>query len=253
MTVFPNAKLNLGLNVLRKRPDGYHDLDTLFIPYFGFKDRLDIVPSAEFGIDIFREGGVDWDPMQDLCAKAWRLLRDDFGIDPVHISLEKNIPVGAGLGGGSADAAFTLAALNDIFSLGLSRDALAAYASGLGSDCAFFVWNRPMLGSGRGEVLEDFDLDLSPWRVEVTVPSGVSVSTAEAYRGIVPCVREIPLREVLSMPVEEWRGRLVNDFEKTVFAAHPVLAGIKEDFYSRGAVYASMSGSGSSVYGIFRA
>lgn len=253
MKTFPNVKLNLGLDVLRRRPDGYHDIETLFVPYSGFSDCLEIEESASFSIDIVREGGVDWDPLQDLCAKAYRLLSADFHLPPVHISLEKRSPVGAGLGGGSSDAAFTLKMLSEMFSLGLSDACLASYAARLGSDCAFFIYNRPMFGSGRGEILSDFPVDLSGWRTEVVVPTDISVSTADAYRGIVPSLPSVSLREALLRPVEEWPGLVKNDFETTVFAKYPALADIKQSLYSRGAVYAAMSGSGSAVFALFRA
>lgn len=252
MKTFPNVKLNLGLDVLRRRPDGYHDIETLFVPNYSFSDCLEIEEAPEFSIDIVRDGGVGWDPMQDLCAKAYRLLATVFSIPPVHIHLEKRSPVGAGLGGGSSDAAFTLRMLSEMFSLGLSDSVLASYAARLGSDCAFFIYNRPMFGSGRGEVLEDFDVDISGYRVELVVPDGISVSTADAYGGIIPSVPAIPLREALSRPVEEWRHAVKNDFEMTVFAKYPVLADIKKSLYERGAVYAAMSGSGSALFALFR-
>ena len=164
-----NVKVNLGLNVLRRRPDGFHDIETLFVPYYGFGDDLEIVPAFDFDIEIDNCG---WDPQEDLTARAYRLLRDEFGLPPVSIRLFKGAPVGAGLGGGSADAAFALRRLNDIFSLALSDDELAARAAKLGSDCAFFIYNRPMIGTGRGEVLEPFDLDLSGYEMRVEIPQG---------------------------------------------------------------------------------
>ena len=272
----PNVKLNLGLNVLRKRVDGYHDLETLFIPYHGIHDTLEIItgddysrtlaglverygalaqavsPDGKLMISLAREGGVDWDPLKDLTAKAYFLLAAEHKLPPMKIFLEKTSPVGAGLGGGSADAAFALRMMAELAGLQLTDAQLAAYAAQLGSDCAFFVYNRPMLGSGRGEILEAFDLDLAAWRIEVVIPSDVAVSTAEAYRGIVPRLPELPLREVLALPVSQWKGRLVNDFESTVFTCHPSLAKVKESLYDRGAVYAAMSGSGSACFGIFR-
>lgn len=184
MTVYPNVKLNLGIRVLGKRPDGYHELQTAFVPCYAFSDCLEIVPAASFEVDVFGPEYTGWDPSEDLSARAWRMLRADFGIPPVRISLEKRSPVGAGLGGGSADGAFTLVALNEMFSLGLSKEALADYAAGLGSDCAFFVYNFPMFGSGRGEVLEPLRLPLDGYRFEVAVPEGVHVSTREAYEGL---------------------------------------------------------------------
>ena len=275
MITHPNVKVNLGLNVLRKRPDGYHDLETLFVPYMGITDTLEIVtgddysrtiaslqerygaltqavsPDGKLMITLAREGGVDWDPLQDLTARAYALLAQDYKLPPMKIFLEKRSPVGAGLGGGSADAAFALRMIASLAGLELPDADLAAYAARLGSDCAFFVYNRPMFGSGRGEVLEPFDLDLEGLQLEVVVPDGVSVSTADAYRGIRPREPERPLREVLRQPVHSWKEDLRNDFEETVFAKYPSLPAVKEKLYARGAVYAAMSGSGSAFFGLF--
>lgn len=274
MITYPNVKLNLGLNVLRKRPDGFHDLETAFIPYPDIHDVLEIVtgddysrtlmglqerygalaqaisPDGKLMISIARAEGVDWDPLKDLTAKAYFLLAQDYALPPMKIFLEKLSPVGAGLGGGSADAAFALRMIAELGGLSLSDVELAAYAAQLGSDCAFFIYNRPMFGSGRGEVLEPFDLDLSAYEFKVFIPEGVSVSTADAYRGIVPHLPEKPLREVLSQPVETWKEELKNDFEETVFAKYPSLAPVKEMLYNEGAVYAAMSGSGSAFFQI---
>ena len=284
MVLQTNVKLNFGLSVLRKREDGYHDLETLFVPCHEFGDTLEVITSDDYSrtsaslfrhlgdelaqgisedgklmITIARKEGVDWDPLKDLCAKAYFLLANDFQLPPVKIFLEKKAPVGAGLGGGSADAAFTLKALNELCDLGLSDEKLSEYASKLGSDCAFFVWNRPMIGTGRGEILEPFDLNLDGYVVKVLVPEGISVSTAEAYRGIVPrCSNDggttapTEFKAVLRRPIEEWKGLLVNDFEATVFKAHPELEAIKQSLYDSGAVYAAMSGSGSALFGIYR-
>ena len=276
MITHPNVKVNLGLNVLRKRPDGFHDLETLFVPYFGLTDTLEIVtgddysrtlaglqekyqnlkqaisPDGKLMITLARKEGVDWDPLKDLTAKAYMLLADDFKLPPMKIYLEKLNPVGAGLGGGSADAAFALKMISELAGLDLTEDVLADYAAKLGSDCAFFIYNRPMLGSGRGEVLEPFDLDLQGLELKVVIPEGISVSTADAYRGIVPRQPEKPLRQVLKQPVETWRTDLKNDFEETVFAKYPELAARKEQLYKDGALYGAMSGSGSSLYGLFR-
>ena len=254
MTVYPNVKLNLGLRVLGKRPDGYHELESLFIPWDGFRDELCVEPAAEFGIEIGGPCYRGWDPSEDLTARAWRLMRDEFRVGPVRIRLTKNSPVGAGLGGGSADGAFALRALSDLFGLGLSDDALAALAARLGSDCPFFIYNRPMFVSGRGDVLEAFDVDLAGYRIEVAVPEEVAVSTREAYAGIdgMPLGGNTStLRKVLRSPVTSWRGRLVNDFERSVFPAHPEIAALKERFYAEGAIYAAMSGSGSAVFALF--
>ena len=277
MIAYPNVKLNLGLHVLRRREDGYHDLDTLFVPYLGLHDTLEIItgddysrtsahlqetyadtqiaqgitPDGKLMVTIARKEGVEWDPLKDLTARAYGLLAEQYKLPPMKIYLEKTSPVGAGLGGGSADAAFALRMIAKLTGLELSNAELAAFAARLGSDCAFFIYNRPMLGSGRGEILEPFDIDLSGYRVEVTVPEGIAVSTADAYRGIVPQVREKPLREILARPVTEWKGLLVNDFETTVFAKIPRLAEIKQSLYEGGAVYAAMSGSGSALYALY--
>jgi 4-diphosphocytidyl-2-C-methyl-D-erythritol kinase len=281
MITNPNVKINLGLNVLRKREDGFHDLETLFVPYFGIKDTLEIITGDDFSttsamlfakyngveqglvqgisedgklmITIAREEGVDWDPLKDLTAKAYFILAEDFNLPPVKIFLEKTSPVGAGLGGGSADAAFALKMLNELCGLGLSDQKLAEYASRLGSDCAFFIYNRPMIGEGRGEILTEWPVDISGYDLQVLTPEGVSVSTKDAYSGIRPHLPEVPLRDVLARPVEEWQGVLVNDFEETVFAKYPELDAIKRSLYECGAVYASMSGSGSALFALFKA
>ena len=344
MITHPNVKINLGLNVLRRRPDGYHDLETLFVPYFGIQDTLEIIPADAYsetsaslfarygsgfsgiagasghadrifgssaasdasgkdaadGVDwprvvqavtpdgklmmtVARAEGVDWNPLKDLTVKAYQLLDADYDLPAVKIFLEKTSPVGAGLGGGSADAAFALRMFSELAGLGLSDEVLAGYAARIGSDCAFFIYNRPMIGEGRGEILTPFDLSFSgpdealsgspsdgiPGRtmplvdfsgdctgngryvLKVVVPEGISVSTADAYRGIVPALPQMPLREVLSRPIGEWKDLLVNDFEKTVFARYPELAAIKQSLYDSGAVYAAMSGSGSALFAVW--
>jgi 4-diphosphocytidyl-2-C-methyl-D-erythritol kinase len=274
MITYPNVKLNLGLNVLRKRADGFHDLETVFVPYPLIHDVLEIVtgddysrtlmglqerygalyqaisPDGKLMITIARAEGVDWDPLKDLTSRAYFLLAQDYKLPPMKIFLEKLSPVGAGLGGGSADAAFSLRMMAQLGGLSLSDEVLAAYAARLGSDCAFFIYNRPMFGSGRGEVLEPIDLDLSGLQFQVYIPEGVSVSTADAYRGIVPHLPAKPLREVLRQDIGTWKEELKNDFEETVFAKYPSLAPVKEMLYKQGAVYAAMSGSGSAFFQI---
>ena len=278
MITRPNVKLNFGLHVLRRREDGYHDLETLFVPFSGFSDTLEIItgddysrtsahlqdtyseaqlvqgitPDGKLMVTLARKEGVDWDPLKDLTARAYGLLAERYKLPPMKIYLEKTSPVGAGLGGGSADAAFALRMISDLAGLDLSDPELAALAAQLGSDCAFFIYNRPMLGFGRGEILEPFDLDLFDYRLEVTVPEGIAVSTADAYRGIVPKEPALSLRSVLARPVEEWAGLLVNDFETTVFAKYPALADVKRSLYGRGALYAAMSGSGSALFALYR-
>lgn len=275
MICHPNVKINLGLHVLRRRPDGFHDLETLFVPYPAISDCLEVIsgddysrtlaslkerygaltqaitPDGKLMITLARKEGVDWDPLKDLTAKAYALLAADYDLPPMKIYLEKRSPVGAGLGGGSADAAFALRAMAELAGLTLDNAALAAYAARLGSDCAFFVYNRPMFGRGRGEVLEPFSIDLGQYRLEVVVPEGISVSTAQAYRGIAPCIPEKPLQDVLRQDISTWKTDLKNDFEQTVFAAHPALAQVKAALYESGALYAAMSGSGSACFGIF--
>ena len=281
MVCHPPVKINLGLNVLRKRPDGFHDLETLFIQSGQFRDSLEVIkaddwsrslaelgglyppeciaqdisPDGKLMITVARREGVDWPVLKDLCAKAYFLLDGDCGLPPVKIYLEKKSPVGAGLGGGSADAAYCLKMLNELCGLGLEREQLLPYAARLGSDCALFLYDCPVFGEGRGEVLRPFSLPIGiggEYRLEIVVPEGISVSTAEAYRGIVPAIPEIRLEEALKRPVEEWKDLIVNDFEKSVFKEHPQLAAIKQSLYDSGAVYAAMSGSGSALFAIYR-
>lgn len=345
MITNPGVKINIGLNVIRKREDGYHDLETLFWPCSGYSDVLEIVRADDFSetaeslrakylssnnvdclsdrecsdyvcdektgseqtlnksadmlrrsnneekplpvrqtigdssvrseqyigetvlpvrqtvtedgrvmMTIARAEGVDWDPAKDLCVKAYYILLEDFPELPsVKIFLEKRSPVGAGLGGGSADAAFTLMMLNDMFSLGLSKDALASYAARLGSDCAFFIYGEPMFGTGRGDQLSSYDSSiLDGYHIQLAVPENVSVRTAEAYRGVTPRIPDIPLADALRKPVESWKVCVHNDFEDSVFLSHLELASVKEELYASGAVYASMSGSGSAFFGIFK-
>lgn len=266
MITHPNVKINLGLDVLRKRQDGFHDIETLFLPYFDICDTLEIrkrediaFSDKKLSISINKKGGVDWEPESDLTARAYRILDADFDLPPVEIILTKHSPVGAGLGGGSSDAAFALKMLNEMFSLSLSEQKLADYASRLGSDCAFFIYNKPMFASGRGEILspatwfeeKDFFGANAKYELKVVVPEGVSVSTAEAYSKIKPAIPEKKISEIVSMPVEDWKGFLKNDFETSVFDIHPELSLIKKSLYDLGAIYASMSGSGSALYGVF--
>ena len=250
MITFPNAKLNLGLNILRKREDGYHDLESLFIPYSGLRDVLEILPAKKTSLHLY---GIPLDgtPEDNLVFKAWEMMHGKFGVPPVEIHLWKGIPSGAGLGGGSADAAYTLAMLCEIFLLRLQQRELAELAATLGSDCPFFIYNRPMIARGRGEILTPFGIDLSAYHIEVVKPEA-AVSTREAYAGVHPHLPSMPLEEVLALPVERWKGLLQNDFEESIFPVHPEIAAVKEDFYRRGAIYAAMSGSGSAVMGIFR-
>jgi 4-diphosphocytidyl-2-C-methyl-D-erythritol kinase len=249
MVAFPPCKINLGLNILRKRQDGYHDISTCFYPV-PWTDVLEIIISDQL---TFTSTGniIPGEREDNLCLKAYRLLKDDFDISSVAIHLHKIIPTGAGLGGGSADAAYTLRLLNTIFNLRLSIDRLSHYASQLGSDCSFFVQDKPMLGSERGEVLSAINVDLKG-KFLVIVKPAVHISTADAYAGVKPEVPKSNLQDILeNKTLSQWKVLLKNDFEESVFQKHPAIKKIKEDLYSLGAIYASMSGSGSSVFGIF--
>lgn len=246
MLLFPNAKVNLGLHVIRKRSDGYHDIETLFVPVPDLCDVLELVRADSFRMHVYNAEIAG----ENLCEKAWRLLASRFDIPPVEINLYKRIPMGAGLGGGSADAAFTLTGLNTLFGLGLPKEELAALAAQLGSDCAFFVFNRPMLARGRGEILTPFNFSLEGYQLRV-FPQNVFVSTREAYAGVTPHEPEHRIETVVRRPIDEWKELLVNDFEASVFARHPELAVAKQALYDEGARYAAMSGSGSALFAIY--
>lgn len=250
MILHPTPKINIGLNVLGKRPDGYHNLETLFYPYRGVSDTLTIEDSESENLEI-TIGNAKWNPQDDLCARAWTVLHERYNIPGVRISLEKHIPVGAGLGGGSADAVATLKGLDRMFGLNLSRACLLELSALLGSDCPFFVYDEPCFGSGRGEVLEPYDIDLSDYEIRLEMPAGESVSTAAAYAGLVQAKPAMPLRDALKLPLEQWQGRVVNDFEASVFPSHPAIESLKNRFLKEGAVFSSMTGSGAAVFGIF--
>lgn len=248
MISFPHCKINLGLAVLAKRSDGFHDIETCFYPV-PRTDIVEVIASEEFS---FTQSGlhVEGDPGDNLCVKAFRLIQREFGVGSAKIHLHKIIPTGAGLGGGSADAAFVLKLLNDIFSLKISVEQLKKLAAQLGSDCAFFVENQPMIGSGRGELLTPATVDLIG-KYLVLVKPDVHVSTAEAYAGIQPKKPLRSIAETLRLPLKEWKANLTNDFELSIFKKHPTIQSVKEKLYTLGAIYASMSGSGASVYGLF--
>lgn len=249
MVSFPSCKINLGLQVIRKRPDGYHDLETCFYPV-PWNDILEIIPSEKFS---FTASGliIPGREEENQCVKAYALLESKFNLPAVQIHLHKVIPTGAGLGGGSSDGAFTLRTLNEIFTLGLSIDELRSFAAQLGSDSSFFIEDRPMLGSGRGELLTEISVNLKGYFLVLIKPD-IHVSTADAYAGITPGAPVNSLSSVLQLPVDQWKDTLVNDFEQSVFKRNPVIKSIKSSLYGQGAIYASMSGSGSSVFGIFK-
>lgn len=248
MVVFPNAKINLGLNIISKRPDGYHELETCFFPV-AWKDMLEAIPSESQSMSVtgikLPDDGIN------IVEKAYQLLVRDFQIRPVNIHLHKIIPIGAGLGGGSSDAAFALRLFNDMFDLKLSDEKLMLYAAQLGADCAFFIKNKPMLARGIGEKLSEIDISLKGKFLLLVYP-GIHISTKEAYAKVIPRKRETSIETILTEnPLDQWRNLLVNDFEEALFAHYPVLPEIKQTMYDHGALYASMSGSGSCMYGIF--
>lgn len=248
MISFPNAKINLGLNVVGVRSDGYHNLETVFYP-IPLCDALEIVPAKRLSLNILGlpvEG--DWE--KNLVVRAFRLLQADFGIPEVAIVLQKNIPMGAGLGGGSSDAAFMLKMLNEQFALHLTNEQLEQYASQLGADCAFFVQNKPVFAEGIGNEFSPISLSLNGLQIMLIKPD-VHISTAEAYRGVKCVAPDVRLREALQRPMEAWKDCVRNDFEESVFLLHPELGEIKQWLYDSGAVYAAMSGSGSTIYGLF--
>lgn len=249
MVVFPHCKINLGLHVVSRREDGYHNIETCFYPVPRY-DILEAIPSSGFSFD--QSGlSIPGASADNLCIRAYQLLKNDFLLAPVKIHLHKVIPMGAGLGGGSSDAAYMLKLLNDLFHLNLSATHLSTYAARLGSDCAFFTQPQPMLGSGRGEILENIDVDLKGYWLCLVKPD-VHVSTAEAYAGMVPQPPARSLKEILSLPVENWKSLLVNDFEKTIFGKFPLLNEVKQQLNKSGAAYAAMSGSGSTIFALFK-
>lgn len=253
MIVFPNAKINIGLFVTEKRPDGFHNLETVFYP-IGLADVLEVVPGkGEAGSYAFTSTGIDvgCPAEKNLIVKAYALLAEKYRLPAVQIHLHKLIPFGAGLGGGSADAAFMLKLLNDFFELHLPEEELLRYATALGSDCAFFIPNRPAFACGKGELLEPVELTLKAYRLVLVKPD-FGVSTPDAYRGMLPAAASFDLRRLEGLPVEEWKQAVRNDFEKNVFRQYPRLASLKQRLYEGGALYASLTGSGSAVYGIFK-
>lgn len=249
MVVFPFCKINLGLNIISKRPDGYHNLETCFYP-LPFCDALEVIPASEFKF-VVTGITVTGDTEDNLCVKAYRLLAQQHQLPPVYMHLHKAIPSGAGLAGGSSDATHTLLLLNKKFNLGLDHPTLLSYAAQLGSDCPFFLHQQPMLGSGRGELLQPVNISLTGYRFLLVIP-GVHISTQQAFSGITPRVPEQKISDIIESPAETWKDHLVNDFEYTVFEQFPELRQIKETLYHHGAIYASLTGSGSVVYGIFK-
>ena len=255
MLSFPNCKINLGLNIIRKRPDGYHDIETLFYP-IACKDVLEVLKledeSIETGVKFSYSGlAINGEIQDNLCVKAYHLLKKDFpNLPPIQIHLHKLIPMGAGLGGGSADGAFSLQLINQLFNLNLSQEQLINYALLLGSDCPFFIINKPCYATGRGADLQEINMTLSSYQIVLVNPN-IHISTGLAFSQIIPSIPSISIREIIDLPIHQWKDLMVNDFEKTVFPLFPKIAEIKKEFYTQGALFASLSGSGSSVFGIF--
>ncbi len=250
MVVFPNCKINLGLHIISKRTDNYHNIETVFYP-LDFTDVLEIIPAKNRSNEITVTGLALSDSQNNLCAKAYNLLKKDFPDLPfIKMHLHKAIPIGAGLGGGSADAAFTLHLLNKFFSLELSSADLKNFALQSGSDCPFFLYNKPCFASGRGEQIEPVNLNLSSYRILIVNP-GIHIDTLWAYSQVKPSKNK-SIRQVIMQPIETWKQELTNDFELPVFSNYPEIENIKDTLYKSGALYASLSGSGSTVFGIFK-
>lgn len=249
MLSFPNCKINLGLNILNKRSDGYHDIETVFFP-IQLKDVLEVIEKEKF--EFLTSGSpIEGETEKNLCIKAYHLLKKDLlHLPMVQMHLHKAIPMGAGLGGGSADGAFTLKLLNKKFELSLSEKQLINYSLQLGSDCPFFILNKPCFATGRGEILEQTGLDLSEFKIVIVHPA-IHISTAWAFANIKPSRPVKSINQITQQPITTWKDELINDFEKPVFAKYPEIKNIKDKLYDKGAIYASMSGSGSAVYGIF--
>ena len=248
MITFPNAKINIGLNILNRRYDGYHDLETILYP-IKIHDALEIIEADQLSLE---SSGLEipGNMADNLCIKGYQLIKKDFDIPPVKIHLHKNIPIGAGLGGGSADAAFFIKLMNQKFVLEMSEEQMKGYARQLGSDCAFFVKSEPVFAFEKGDEFEPIKLDLSGYHIAVVMPP-VHVSTSEAYQGVKPAAVKQSLFDMIQLPIERWKHRIKNDFEQHIFQSHPVIRGVKAALYESDALYASMSGSGSSVFGIF--
>ena len=249
MLTFPNAKINIGLNIIEKRADGFHNIESVFYPV-EWCDVLEIIPSQEKEVKFQSSGlAIPGNENSNLCLKAWHLLKSHI-LQPPIIHLHKVIPMGAGLGGGSADGAFTLKMLNEVYDLKLNNNKLQDYARQLGSDCAFFIENRPVFCYSKGDQFEDFSLDLRGKYIVLINPD-IHISTAEAYSGVVPCKPKISLKDGLKQNITEWKETIKNDFERNLLLKYPAIANVKAYLYQSGAIYASMTGSGSTLYGIF--
>lgn len=252
MLCFPNAKINLGLNVIEKRPDGFHNIETVFYP-IPLCDALEIAENDSPEQYEFSSSGIpiDIDSSQNIVVKAFELIKSNLEIPSTAIHLHKNIPFGAGLGGGSADAAYMIKMLNDFYKLGLSFQQMEEFAIQIGSDCPFFIKNQPVFAEGKGEIFSPIHLDLSGYHIVLIKPD-IHVSTPEAYSGISPKKPQKSLKELIRLPLNDWKDNIINDFEESIFPNHSELKNLKDEFYESGAIYAAMSGSGSSMFGIFK-
>ncbi len=250
MIQFPNCKINLGLNILGKRSDGFHNLETVFYPV-SLCDALEIIPAPEGVFDFHTTGlEIPGSHKNNLCVKAFQMLKADFGLPGIQMHLHKVIPMGSGLGGGSSDGTFALKMLNDLFNLELGKNELTDYARRLGSDCPFFIENRPLFASEKGDLFQDIALDLSGLFVAIVIPEA-HVDTADAYRMVIPKIPEKSLFNLINLPVNDWKELVFNAFEKPITAKFPSVGAIKTSLYGAGAIYAAMSGSGSAVFGLF--
>ncbi|MCB0700945.1 MAG: 4-(cytidine 5'-diphospho)-2-C-methyl-D-erythritol kinase [Chitinophagales bacterium] len=253
MICFPNCKINIGLYITNKRADGYHDLETIFYPIKGLHDALEVTPASKYTTLLSLHGtDIAGEKEQNLVWKAYNLLKEQFPakIPELDINLLKAIPMGAGMGGGSADGAFMLKLLNDYCRLELKDDMLADMALQLGSDCPFFIYNTPQFATGRGEEMQPIGIDLSAYSIQLICPK-VHISTGDAFKMLTPRKALFDLRTLPELPISQWKDQISNDFEDPIFMQHPQLADIKKQLYDQGAIYSAMSGSGSTVYGIF--
>ncbi len=252
MIVFPNAKINLGLKIRRKRDDGFHDIETLFIPV-ALKDILEIAPSKNNVVEL-KTTGLPVSCMQEenLVFRAAALMQKKYHLPGINMHLHKMIPMGAGLGGGSADASFAILLINRIFNLGLSTESLINIAAEMGSDCPFFILNKPCLGTGKGEILHPLDVPVIKDLSVVIVKPDIFISTKAAYAGVTPDAESEPITDVLNQRLDLWKSRMINDFEASLSNTYPQIEEIKLKLYALGAEYASLSGSGAALYGLFR-
>ena len=247
MILYPNAKINIGLNIESRRSDGYHNISSVFYPTIDFFDIIEIIESADF---LFTSSGIPIPNGVNLCEKAYLLIKEKYKIPPVHIHLHKIIPIGSGLGGGSSDASFTLKGLNILFNLNISNNELENLALYLGADCPFFISNTPKYITGVGEVMRDINLDLSSYNIRL-INNDIHISTQDAYSQLELCISNSFLEEFIDKPVDLWKDNITNDFEKSIFRTYPILKKNKQELYEDGAIYSSMTGTGSTIYGLF--